>query len=89
MYVMDTRVLASLVTVIECGSIAEAARRLQVTPAAIKQRVRAVEAEVGAALLVRSGRVVRPTVTGAALLDRASVILDGVGCLTPIGWSDR
>ena len=88
LYAMDTRFLASLVTVIECGSIAEAARRLGVTPAAIKQRVRAVETEVGAALLVRSGRVVRPTVAGAALLDRARVILDGVRDLTSIGASD-
>src|SRR6478736_5006378 len=89
LYAMDTRFLASLVTVIECGSIAEAARRLGVTPAAIKQRVRAVETEVGAALLVRSGRVVRPTVAGAALLDRARLIIDGVRDLTSIGASDN
>jgi DNA-binding transcriptional LysR family regulator len=85
---MDTRFLGSLVTVIECGSIAEAARRLGVTPAAIKQRVRAVEAEVGATLLVRSGRVVRPTMAAAALLDRARAVLEGVRDLTSIGAGD-
>ena len=85
---MDTHFLRSLVTVIECGSIAEAARRLGVTPAAIRQRVRAIEAEVGATLLVRSGRVVRPTGAAAALLDRARAVLDGVRDLTTIGAGD-
>ncbi|MFL6719014.1 MAG: LysR family transcriptional regulator, partial [Burkholderiaceae bacterium] len=53
---MDTRFLESLVTVVEQGSIAEAARRLNLTPAAITQRIQALERELGTALLMRSGR---------------------------------
>jgi DNA-binding transcriptional LysR family regulator len=86
---MDTRFLSSLITVIECGSIAEAARRLGVTPAAVKQRVRTIEAEVGATLLMRSGRVVTPTTAAVALLDRARAVLEGVRDLTSIGSSDN
>ena len=81
---MDTRFLASLLTVIECGSVAEAARRLHVTPAAIKQRIRVLEAEIGTPLVVRSGRAVRPTENAMAMLDRARNVLDGVRDLAAI-----
>ena len=43
---MDTRFLESLVTVAECGSLAEAARRLNLTPAGVAQRIRALESEM-------------------------------------------
>jgi DNA-binding transcriptional LysR family regulator len=72
---MDTRFLETLVTVIDCGSIAEAARRLHLTPAGITQRIRALESEIGSPLLFRSGRVVQPTAGGAAILDRARELL--------------
>ncbi len=68
---MDTRFLDSLVTVVECGSIAEAARRLNLTAAGVAQRVRALESEIGTPLLTRSGRTVRPTAAAAAILIRA------------------
>src|SRR5262245_8313857 len=85
---MDTRFLESMLAVVECGSIAEAARRLNLTPAAVKQRVRVIEDEIGSQLLVRSGRVVRPTAAAAAILPRARVILDGVRDLTSVAASD-
>ena len=44
---MDTRFLDSFVTVVDGGSIAEAARRLNLTPAAVAQRIRALESEIG------------------------------------------
>jgi len=40
---MDTRFLESFVMVIEHGSVAAAARRLNLTDAAVTQRVRALE----------------------------------------------
>jgi DNA-binding transcriptional LysR family regulator len=43
---MDTRFLESLVTVADSGSIAEAARRLNLTPAGVTQRIRALENEI-------------------------------------------
>jgi DNA-binding transcriptional LysR family regulator len=53
---MDTQFLDSFVTVVDYGSMAEAARRLNLTPAAVAQRIRALEDEIGASLFVRSGR---------------------------------
>lgn len=72
---MDTRFLESLVTVVEQGSIAEAARRLNLTPAAITQRIQALERELGTALLMRSGRTVRPTEAGARMVERGRGLL--------------
>ncbi len=68
---MDTRFLDSFVAAAECGSMAEAARRMNITPTAIAQRVKALERELGAPLLIRSGRFVRMTEGGARLLERA------------------
>ena len=72
---MDTRFLESLVAVVEQGSIAEAARRLNLTPAAITQRIQALERELGTALLMRSGRTVRPTEAGARMVERGRGLL--------------
>ena len=72
---MDTRFLQSFVSVVECGSIAEAARQLDMTPATIAQRLRALEAEIGSQLVVRSGRTVKPTVAGTRILERARSVL--------------
>lgn len=68
---MDTRFLESFIVVVECGSMAEAARRLNLTSAAIPRRIRALEAELGVRLLARSGRVVLPTEAGLAILERS------------------
>lgn len=72
---MDTRYLQSFVAVVELGSMAEAARRLDLTPAAIAARVKALESEIGASLVQRSGRSVRPTEAGLRMLDRARNLL--------------
>ncbi|TBC60872.1 LysR family transcriptional regulator (plasmid) [Rhizobium leguminosarum] len=67
---MDTRFLETFIVVAERHSLAEAAQRLNLTPAAVAQRIRALETELGVRLLVRSGRVMRPTEAGFAILDR-------------------
>lgn len=72
---MDTRFLESFLAVVEFGSMAEAARRLGVTPAAVAQRVSALENEIGATLLSRAGRTVRPTEAGTAILERGQHVL--------------
>lgn len=64
---MDTKFLESFLIVAECGSVAEAARRLNMTPAAVAQRIRALETELGQALVSRVGRTVRPTAAGLAV----------------------
>lgn len=75
---MDSRFLESFVTVVDNGSIAEAARRLNLTPAAVAQRIRALEQEMGAQLLSRSGRTVRPTEAGARIIERSRRFLQEV-----------
>lgn len=75
---MDTRFLQSFVHVVESGSIAEAARRLDLTPASVAQRLKALEASVGSRLVARSGRTVRPTAAGSRVLERARQVLDEV-----------
>lgn len=72
---MDTRYLQSFVAVVELGSMAEAARHLDLTPAAIAARVKALEEEMGLALVQRAGRSVRPTAAGLKMLDRARTVL--------------
>ena len=57
---MDTQFLETLKIVIDSGSFAEAGRQLNLTPAAVAQRVRAVEVEIGTALVSRFGRTVQP-----------------------------
>lgn len=72
---MDARYLQSFVTVVEVGSLAEAARRLDLTPAAIAARVHALEEELGAPLVKRAGRAVKPTEAGVKILERARSVL--------------
>jgi DNA-binding transcriptional LysR family regulator len=72
---MDTRFLESFLTVVEAGSMAEAARRLGITPAAVAQRIQALEQEIGAQLLSRAGRTVRPTEAGTAILTRSRQVV--------------
>lgn|SRR5262245_16380189 len=75
---MDTRFLETLVCVIESGSIAEAARRLDLTASTVAQRVHAVEGELGVRLVFRSGRNVRPTEAAMTMLDHARRFVSGV-----------
>jgi DNA-binding transcriptional LysR family regulator len=85
---MDTRFLESFLTVVDQGSIAEGARRLNLTSAAVAQRIRSLESEIGAKLLFRSGRTVRPTQAGAAILARARDFLGQVRDLKSIAAND-
>jgi DNA-binding transcriptional LysR family regulator len=75
---MDSRYLQSFVYVVELGSIAEAARRLDLTPAAVAQRVKMLEQELGAKLVRRSGRTVGTTEAGERILDRARAVLHDI-----------
>jgi DNA-binding transcriptional LysR family regulator len=86
---MDSRFLESFIVVIESGSIAGAARRLNLTAAAVAQRVHTLEREIGSRLIVRSGRSVMPTQAGAAILDRARDLLGDVRDLKSIAAHDQ
>ncbi|HVE06000.1 MAG TPA: LysR family transcriptional regulator [Paraburkholderia sp.] len=72
---METAFLHSFLLVVDTGSMAEAARRLDVSPAAIAQQIRALERELGATLLARSGRTVAPTAAGMRIVARSRSML--------------
>lgn len=86
---MDTRFLETFMIVAECGSIAEAARRLNMTSAAVAQRLRALEAELGQTLVVRAGRTVRPTAAGNAVQLHAPDLLRAARDLRSIAANDQ
>lgn len=86
---MDIRFLESFVSTCDVGSLAEAARRLRLTPAAIAQRIHALEEEIGQPLLVRAGRTVRPTPAGQAILERARRMVHDAAELSVIAATDR
>ena len=86
---MDTRYLESFVLAVDNGSIAEAARRLDLTAAAVAKRIHALENEIGAALVTRSGRTIRPTEAGAAIIERARRFLAEARDFKSIAVADR
>ncbi|UVH60603.1 LysR family transcriptional regulator [Variovorax paradoxus] len=75
---MDTRFLQSFVAVVDCGSVADASRRLDLPATTVTQQMRSLEADIGCQLLTRVGRTVKPTVVGARLVDQAREVLRGV-----------
>jgi DNA-binding transcriptional LysR family regulator len=86
---METQFLESFAAVVDGGSIAAAARRLNLTAAGVAQRIRALEREIGAPLISRSGRTVRPTEGGAAILARARKLLADAHDLRAVAANDK
>lgn len=78
---MDSRFLQSFVHVVDCGSIADASRRLGLPATTVAQQIRALESDIGSPLLARVGRTVRPTVIGIRIVEHAREILQCVESL--------
>lgn len=72
---METQFLQTFVMVVDTGSMAEAARRLDITATSVAQQIKSLEREFGAPLLARSGRTVQLTQTGHQLLDGVRTVL--------------
>lgn len=72
---MDLSFLQSLLLVVDSGSIAQAARTQHLTGAALRQRVAALERELGVSLITRSGHTSLPTQACIELLPRARHML--------------
>jgi len=66
----DPDALECLAAIVEQGGFERAAVRLSITQSAVSQRLRALEAQVGTVLLVRS-RPVKPTSAGRLLIKHA------------------
>ena len=86
---MDTRFLETFLLAVDNGSIAEAGRRLNLTAAAVSKRIRALESEIGAVLVTRSGRTIKPTEAGAAIVERARHFLIEARDFRSIAATDR
>lgn len=85
---MDTRYLQSFVTVVESGSFAQAARRLDLTATAVAARVKALEATLGLSLVKRAGRSVRATEAGMRILDKSRALLRDARDLAALAGDD-
>ncbi len=81
---MDTQFLNTFVTVVDQGSMAAAARVLNITPAAVAQQIRTLEREIGASLIARVGRTVSVTEEGSRILQRARDLLRNVADLRSV-----
>jgi DNA-binding transcriptional LysR family regulator len=70
--------IRALSIVIERGSISAAANHMGITPSAVSKQITRLEKDVGARLLQRSTRSVRPTEAGLKLHNRARPLLDAL-----------
>ncbi|MEU0112949.1 LysR family transcriptional regulator [Streptomyces bobili] len=75
---IEARHLRVLRAVAATGSFSAAGRELGCTQPAVSQQMKALEASVGTPLLVRSGRAMRLTQAGDALVRHAAGILAGL-----------
>jgi len=71
----DPLTLRLFIAVCEEGNIARAAAREALVPSAVSKRIAAVEAQIGAPLLLRGRRGIAPTAAGEALLRQARDLL--------------
>ena len=85
---MDTQFLNTFVCVVDQGSMAAAARLLNITPATVAQQVRTLEREIGAPLMARAGRTVNVTEAGTRILERARNLLRDVSDLQAVAKDD-
>lgn len=72
---METRRLGAFIRIVETGSLTRASQLLNIAQPALSQQLAALEAELGAQLLVRSRQGVAATPAGRALYRHAQIIL--------------
>ena len=73
MSTFDPDALECLAAIVEEGGFERAAQRLSITQSAVSQRLRALEAQVGTVLIVRS-RPLKPTSAGQLLLKHTQML---------------
>lgn len=72
----------------KCATLAECARKLDVTPPAVTQRLRALEERIGIRLIDRSGRTITLTDEGALVASHGTIVADAMEALSE-ALSDR
>jgi DNA-binding transcriptional LysR family regulator len=78
---MDIRALQYFVETVRLNSFSRAAEALHVTQSAVSKKVRYLEEEVNAQLLIRDGRALSLTDTGKIVFEQALEILQAMGRL--------
>jgi DNA-binding transcriptional LysR family regulator len=73
---LKLRDLHILLAVVQCGSMAKAARQLSVSNPVVSKAVADLEHALDARLLDRGAQGVEPTIYGRALLDHALCVFD-------------
>ena len=86
---MNTKLFSTLLAVHRYGSMAEAARRLNLTHGAVAQQIRALEEGLGTELVRRAGRVVHLTNAGHRILSHAQRILEDIDSLAALANADE
>jgi DNA-binding transcriptional LysR family regulator len=81
---MEIRQLRYLVTIVETGGFTRAAERVHVAQPGVSAQIRQLERELGQELLDRSGRTVRLTDAGAAVLPFARTALRAIDDLRDV-----
>lgn len=72
---LDLRSLQVLVSVCDTGNMTAAAKALGITQSAVSQHIQQIEEYVGARLLDRTMRPIRPTPAGSVLAERGRMLL--------------
>jgi DNA-binding transcriptional LysR family regulator len=85
---MDTKFLKTFVAVVDCGSMAAAARQLNLTPAGVAQQIRTLERQIEAPLIRRAGRTVTVTEAGVRILERTRSVIQNVAELRSMAIDD-
>lgn len=80
--VPDLRRLTHFIAVVEAAGFTSAAQRLHLSQQALSHSVQQLEKEIGARLLVRSGRRITPTPAGRTLLDEGRALLAAAKTVT-------
>jgi len=86
---LNTQFLATLCAVAETGSMAAAARRLQISSASVGEQMQSLEKALNARLIARQGRSMVLTESGHAVLDAARSILAQVAELQDLARLGR
>src|SRR5215510_89542 len=68
--------IRSLVFAVDAGSMTDAGRRVGLTPSAVSKQISRLETALGARLLERTTRRVRPTAAGLALAQRTQPLFE-------------
>lgn len=82
MTIPDLRRLTHFLAVVDAGGFTRAAGQLHLSQQALSSSVRQLEKEIGATLLVRTGRRITPTPAGRTLVEEGRTLLAAAATLT-------